>query len=208
MSNPHAGNGRGYRWLADHAGYPHDYCLLWPFGTPNGYGTFGHNGKPNYAHRFMCELVKGPPPSEQHEAAHECGNSRCCNPKHLSWKTPSDNQADREAHGTKSAGKLGKLTFEQAQEIRALRGIKTQAQIAAMYGVTRSNVSHIQRGKHRNKAQRGYLVEGGKYKAIVRGYGKTVRLGSFDTAEAATAAAEAGRERLRAGLPLKPSVTP
>ena len=146
------GKGRSVQFIREHVNYDGDECLIWPFSSPNGYGQFGHEGKHYYAHRFMCELVSGPPSSPEHEAAHNCGNGNrgCVHPKHVEWKTPSQNQADRAVHGTKSRGPAGKVSFRQAQEIRALRGIRKQREIAEMFGISRSNVSHIQRGKHQN----------------------------------------------------------
>lgn len=145
---PNRGRGKGIMFLRAHVDHQGDDCLLWPWSAPNGYGEMGYCGRLYYAHRLMCEMVHGEAPAGKIEAAHNCGNGLCVNPKHLEWKTPSENQCDRAAHGTKSTGSAGKITPAQADEIRALRGTKTQRQIAAMYGITRSNVSNIQNGYH------------------------------------------------------------
>jgi len=145
-------NGTGRRWLEAHVGYRGADCLIWPYSccTP-GYGqlavTIGGKMRHTMAHRFMCELVHGPAP-EGHEAAHSCGNRRCCNPAHLSWKTVSGNQYDRTRHGTHNTwGRRGKLKPIQIEQIRQLKGVEKSIETAAKYGITESNVRLIQAGK-------------------------------------------------------------
>jgi hypothetical protein len=139
-------------WLEDHRSYPHDWCLVWPFATLHGYGQFGIKGKTHYAHRYMCELVHGAPPTERHQAAHSCGNGHkgCVNPRHLSWKTPSENQLDCKDHGTQAKnpyGNHGVLTHDKAATIRSLKGIKLQRELADEYGVSESTISDIWLGR-------------------------------------------------------------
>lgn len=149
--------GRGMTFLRSLVGHDGDECVIWPmFRDPTtGYGRIGVRGKPTsnrvgYAHRVMCELAHGKAPSPIHEVAHSCGRGRhgCVNPNHLGWKTRSENQLDRKAHGTATTnkyGRRGKLNEEQRREIRELRGKMTQIKIAALYGVHFETVSRIQR---------------------------------------------------------------
>lgn len=147
------GNGKTIQWIRDHVAYAHDdWCLIWPFSTIRGYGNFVYLQKRYYAHRFMCELVHGAPPSPKHQAAHSCGSGHigCVNPRHLSWKTQSENQLDCRDHGTQTkhnGGNRGRLTMEIADEIRSLKGIKTQWEIAGEYKVSESTVSDIWLGR-------------------------------------------------------------
>jgi len=145
--NPNSRNyPKGYIWIMQQLDHQGDNCLLWPFCccTP-GYGSFTHKKTHYLAHRFMCEKTHGPAPEGYH-AAHSCGNRRCVNPRHLSWKSPSANQLDRRQHGTAMI-QQNKLTKLQARQIRQLKGIETTPETAAKYGVTESNVRHIQDGK-------------------------------------------------------------
>lgn len=125
--------------------YRGDDCLIWPLGSLVGKG---------YAPicRALCELVHGPAPSPTHHAAHCCGNGHraCINPKHLSWKTPVENAADKKIHGTHRQGsecRLTKLTEDQVVEIVALLGHETHEVIASRYGVSREMITRINCGK-------------------------------------------------------------
>lgn len=147
------GEGKTYRWVAAHVEYQHDWCLMWPFGSKlHGYGQMSHLGKRYYAHRLMCELAHGAPPSPLHEAAHSCGRGHegCVNPRHLSWKTKSENLLDCRQHGTwirSRHGFTGRLNAEIAQQIRALKGVKLQREIAEQFNVSESTISDIWLGR-------------------------------------------------------------
>ena len=136
----------GLKFILDHVGHQGRECLIWPFTccTP-GYGNFMADKTRHLAHRYMCQLIHGEPPTPEHHAAHACGNRRCVNPNHLSWKTQSENQLDRREHGT-TKKTAAKLTQQQADQIRQLRGQETAIVTAAKYGVTESNVRQIQDG--------------------------------------------------------------
>jgi hypothetical protein len=144
------GNGLGIKYIREIAEYEGDDCVLWPFSKTRGYGHLGYLGERLYAHRFMCELIHGPAPSDIHEAAHSCGNESCITPRHLSWKTPTENALDCRLHGTSVRsryGNAGKITSEQAATIRGLKDIQPMREIAAEYGISESAVSNIWVGK-------------------------------------------------------------
>lgn len=147
------GEGEAIRWLRDHVDYDKDYCLIWPLASRiRGYGHLSANGETHYAHRLMCQMAHGDPPSPLHQAAHSCGrgDQGCVNPRHLSWKTPSENQRDKRLHGT-AGGDFGrkryKLTDEQVSAIKAAQGTKTHAEFAEMYGVSRRTIGMLLTGK-------------------------------------------------------------
>jgi len=102
------------------------------------------------ASRYVCELVRGKPPTPKHEAAHSCGKGHdgCIAPGHLSWKTATQNAADKLLHGTDPRGErcgTAKLTEGQVREIRSLKGTATQAELAIRYSVARETISLIHR---------------------------------------------------------------
>lgn len=146
MSN-HQGNRKvRYEWLIAHKDYVGDECLLWPFScNTSGYGQLGFNYKILTASREMCRLTHGDPPPGKNHAAHSCGNRRCVNPAHISWKSPRDNQLDRAAHGTAKTTRA-KLTRAKVEQIRQLHGVETRIETAAKYGVTESTIRGIQNG--------------------------------------------------------------
>lgn len=151
--NPNKGNGFGIAFLKANAAYDGDNCLIWPLNRdPRGYGMLGWLGRSRYAHRLMCAMAKGEPPTPQHQAAHSCGNGHlgCVNPRHLSWKTNTQNQADRREHGTakwRNNRKRYMLTPEQVLEIRSLKGKKTQYEMATMFNTSQQNIGDILRGR-------------------------------------------------------------
>lgn len=133
--------------------YEGDECLTWPYNTGStGYGQLRYDGKQARVSRLVCEHVYGPAPDPSHHAAHSCGKGHeaCVNPSHLSWKTPSENAADKLEHGTYMCGERqngAKLTEADVRKIRALRGRVPQRQLAVTFGVARETISQIQLGK-------------------------------------------------------------
>ena len=128
-----------------------DECLFWPYGkSSGGYGQIWRDGKVRDVHRIACEAEHGPPPTPKHHAAHSCGKGQlgCVNRKHLEWKTPKENAADRLIHGAHNRGErhgAAKLTEAQVLEIRS--STRFQHELAAEFGVSPSLVCLIKRGK-------------------------------------------------------------
>lgn len=144
--------GEAYRWLIDHSQHQGQDCLEWPFTISQwGYGAVSINKSKRVASRVMCEEAHGMPPTGEHEAAHFCGNSRCVNPNHLRWATPSENQIDRVAHETSNRGSrhgLSKLTPEKVKQIRHLAKIgQTHKEIAAKMSVNRVTITDVVSGR-------------------------------------------------------------
>ena len=138
-------------WLERHVGWLADECLMWPYAMrPEGYGRFKEGGTQQYAHRTMCRLAHGEPPSDGLEAAHSCGNgqSGCVNPRHLRWDTKQGNALDRVEHGTENRGERNgraKLTAGQVLQIR--RSTETQQSVADRMGISRQTVGDIRSGR-------------------------------------------------------------
>jgi hypothetical protein len=71
-------------------------CLEWPLSRIVGYGAFDftYEGvKRNRAHHAAYIVAKGhlPPYASVH---HACANRACCNPEHLKWVEPHENNAE------------------------------------------------------------------------------------------------------------------
>lgn len=143
-----AGDSPLMSWIRDHLAYEHDYCLIWPFGrNSTGYGIFGREGKQFYVHRYICEIVHGAPPTQQHQAAHSCarGHEGCVNHRHLSWKTIQENQLDRHTVGVPHTGRKRHLSPAQVLEIRA--SDDTAESLGRRFGVSDANIRHIRSGR-------------------------------------------------------------
>lgn len=145
IENP--GQSKHLRWIRDVAlQYDSDDCLIFPFPRlPQGYalvrvGEFGATT----VHRVICQIAQGNPPDPNYHAGHTCrrGHEGCCNRRHLIWMTRSENGKDQEF-----PSKRRKLTVEQVHEIYALRGVETNAAIAARYGVREITIRKILNGK-------------------------------------------------------------
>ena len=140
-------------WIKTHKNYDGEDCLHWPFATAGrGYGVIMICRKSTYVHRIMCEHRHGPPPTKKHEAAHSCGNGHlaCVNPKHLTWKTRTENMADKVAHGTHIFGRRChnyKLTSGNVGEIRS--STLSHEELAREFGVSRWHIINIRNGLRR-----------------------------------------------------------
>lgn len=130
-------------WLMAHVGYTGDGCLTWPFGrNEKGYGQVLYDGRIQKAHRVMCILAKGEPPEPRYNAAHSCHNGHlgCVNPRHLDWKTPSQNTLES-AVLRRGVRLPRRLTIEQVEAIRA--SDKKHAELAAEYGMATNTIGKI-----------------------------------------------------------------
>lgn len=140
--------GKSAQFLRDHVAHDDDACLPWPFSRDRrvNRGRLGGpkvNGKRTmlWAHRAMCELAHGAPPTPKHHASFSCGggSNGCVNPCHLSWRTNAGAQRARyRRNGATSNphGQKGILTVGQIEQIRALRPTHTQTALAGMFGVS------------------------------------------------------------------------
>jgi hypothetical protein len=146
--------GETHRYLRDVVlAYDGDECLIWPYSrTAKGYALI-YDGENNaVVSRLVCDAVHGAPPTLMHDAAHSCGKGHegCVTKRHLSWKTRAENCADKLVHGTEQRGSrngAAKLGEPAVREILALKGKWSQSEIAGMYGVSQTAISHIHRGR-------------------------------------------------------------
>lgn len=131
-----------------------DDCLIWPYGRSNsGYGMMTLNGKQGYVHRFVCTAIDGPPPFEDAEAAHSCGNGHlaCVSRHHLRWATSLENHADKIIHGTTNRGEKHwktKLTKNDVLKIRSLEGVIPRHEMACQFNISLQTICDIIRRKN------------------------------------------------------------
>lgn len=127
---------------------PTDDCIEWPFSKrESGYGQIVWKYKRTTSHRVVCEIAHGAPEDPSYQAAHSCGNRSCCNPKHLSWKTPLENIHDKIDHGTQLKGEdiyCSKLRSRDVQTIKKLlREGRTVKSVAEEFSVSIGAISDI-----------------------------------------------------------------
>lgn len=141
------GKSRALEIIHENVNHTGDDCLIWPMGRDDkGYGFLNFEGKSPKAHRLMLILAKGEPPTPKHQASHTCGNGHlgCFNPRHLVWKTNSENQRDRRKHGRHKGaiGRYSRLTPQQIKFIQDNRGVIPIRKLAVMHGVKRGCIDH------------------------------------------------------------------
>lgn len=122
----------------------------WTYTGPKnrlGYGVAGHKALPDrsrFAHRYAWQVTNGPIP-EGMRVLHRCDNPPCVNPDHLWLGTIADNNRDRKVKGRSSRGQASHLAKVDVDTVRAIRAerVLTQRQMAAKYGIHRSQVQRI-----------------------------------------------------------------
>jgi hypothetical protein len=155
MKKRKASNGAPLKWIHDHVAYIGDGCLIWPFSRlEKGYPAVVWPLKGAkvgiLACRFMCELVHGPAPQGDYDAAHSCGNGMggCIHPQHLDWKTRQQNADDRRVHGTNTVGSRHPMAKLDEEKVRAIRRSKSDLEsLAIMFGVSIAAISLARSGK-------------------------------------------------------------
>jgi hypothetical protein len=127
-----------------------DACIFWPFSHyRNGYGSVFFNGKLTGAHRAICIIYNGNPPSQKHHAAHLCGARNCVNPRHIRWATPAENELDKRLHGTASIGEMNPMAKLNKEEVKAIKKLKGQIgakAVSNIYNCSRRLISAIWNG--------------------------------------------------------------
>ncbi len=129
-----------------------DEC--WPWIGPcarNGYGKFNDKASAEHcAHRLAYTFTYGPIENGLH-VMHSCDNPWCCNPRHLSLGTPTDNQRDckmknRNARGARHG--MARLTDAQVVSMRRLyaeSGISFR-ELGVMFGINSASAWQVVRG--------------------------------------------------------------
>lgn len=142
-------DGEAAAYFLAHADDITNDCITWPYSTyGNGYGYFWLDDHHQSVHVLACERHYGPRPQGL-LALHApviCHNRLCFNWRHLSWRTPSDNNADMILDETNSIGERhgqARLTWEIVNEARSryAAGDITHRELAEEYGVSRDAIT-------------------------------------------------------------------
>lgn len=133
---------------------PNSGCWLWagPMWRKSGYGILCGEGHKMAAHRYAYETFVGAIGGL--DVCHRCDTPLCVNPAHLFTGTAADNARDAARKGrVKHPNQKGeansgaKLSAQSVASIRErLQRGERQKDIAEIYGVHPSLISHIRRG--------------------------------------------------------------
>lgn len=108
-------------------------CWEWQGAKNNhGYGQIRINGAHMYVHRAMFEACHQRPISKGRSLLHSCDNPSCCNPSHLREGEQSENLQD----AAKRLRTTRALTPQQVAEVKALRNVVSQKELAERYNIT------------------------------------------------------------------------
>lgn len=138
--------------LMDYSELDPSGCRLWTKNTVRGgYGQVSYRGKQVLAHRLSYEISVGPIP-EGLCVLHRCHTPACINPDHLRVGTHQDNSNDMVRAGRSPSGEKSgraKLTHGQVQSIRQKHseGGYSLAALGVLFGVSKTQISYIVRGK-------------------------------------------------------------
>lgn len=130
-----------------------DECWEWVGTMIHGYGTYNMRDPSRFpreavwrAHRWAYALTYGADGMDGYDVAHQCHNSKCCNPNHLELQTPLQNAQARVAAGRQKTGVEDRKCFsdDDVRKIRdgAANGLTHKRQ-SEMWGITEVMVAHI-----------------------------------------------------------------
>jgi hypothetical protein len=129
-----------------------DGCIIWQKALKSdGYGSLCIDQKRYTAHRWVAQLIYGPPEKGQ-VVMHSCDKPACVNPDHLRYGTQQENIADMRSKGRGfvpinkgDTHTQAKLSESKVREIRYLldSGLFLQREIASRFGVNQSVISAI-----------------------------------------------------------------
>ena len=114
-----------------------DDCWIWQGGKRGDYGAGRLNGKTEDAHRVSYQLFVGEIPDGL-EVMHGCNTPLCVNPAHLSLGTHAENMAQ-------TAGR--RQSMSPARGSRHGLSKLTEADVVAIWGYRKSELSHREIGK-------------------------------------------------------------
>ena len=123
--------------VCEKTGY--ERIVLWRDGVPSAFSV----------HRLVAYAFLGAPVPHRTDVAHNDGVRTNNVVENLRWATKKENQADRHLHGTaeRPKGEAHGMSKLKSADVIAIRNDKrVQRKIAAEYGITQSQVSHIKTG--------------------------------------------------------------
>ena len=146
---------RDANWLRRGCDAQPNGCWLWRGAKPGKYGHTTVRGKTIDAHRLSYTIMVGPIPNGL-MVLHTCDVPACVNPAHLFLGTGSDNMKDAVQKGRLKPPReriigegngRAKLTYADAETIRANDGNVSRREQARRYKVSPTIIRRIVRGE-------------------------------------------------------------
>ena len=102
------------------------------------------HGKRHRVSRLVCEAFNGPPPTPEHQCAHNNGDRLDNRAENLAWKTVLENTDDRRRHGTINRGELnGRAILSESEATYILVSGEQDSNLAKKLGVKPRTVADI-----------------------------------------------------------------
>jgi hypothetical protein len=101
-------------------------------------------------HQLVCRVFHGDRPKGKDEVGHIDGNRANPRADNLRWVTKEENYADRNRHGTHNKGTrngAAKLDELKVQTVHLLSEQMSSRKVAAVLGISKSQVGNILRGE-------------------------------------------------------------
>ena len=135
-----------YRFLRESSVDPISFCCVPALTTqPNRYPVTLYKGKLTRIGCLVLEVFCEPRPDTL-VMRHLCHNKGCINPLHIEWGSISENGQDC-YNRTDYPHAGARLTHEEVREIRSLKGVAVQKEVAKRFNTTASSVSRIWSGE-------------------------------------------------------------
>ena len=136
-------------------------CWEWT-GAKNehGYAKMVRQGKTHRVHRYVYQLVAGEL-GPGINVCHACDNPPCIRPSHMFPGTQADNEKDKKNKGRRRdlrGEQAGRAILTEEQVNQILRDTRTEFELARIYQVNRSTISHIKTLRNWKHLQAGSNV--------------------------------------------------
>jgi len=126
-------------------------CWLWLGSVAGEYGTVTYRGRSRGTHCVAWAITNGRLPAKGKQILHSCDVKLCCNPSHLREGTLQENLREAAERNLTFQGenhRCAKLTADQVAQIKGLlKRSMPQRVIASQFGVSKTAIGHIHRGR-------------------------------------------------------------
>ncbi len=128
------------RYVLERSTIEEDGHRIWTKSKQVGYGCARWHGERYYAHVLAWVVAHRQMVPDGNIVRHKCRRRDCCKPEHVEIGTKAENARDMERDGTFPNAKITRAIAEQ---IRATQDTATRRERAETYGLSVTNIGHI-----------------------------------------------------------------